>query len=131
MCSSDLCALFVGTDMGTVNSEVREMLARSTCAVLESNHDPVLLEQSDRPLSLKQRIRGRTGHLSNDDAGETAAELVKAGARQIVLGHLSKENNSPDLALKSTYDAVGRYGAEVIVSSQDRETEFSEQILKV
>lgn len=100
------CALFVGTDMGAVNSEVREMLARSTCAVLESNHDPVLLEQSDRPLSLKQRIRGRTGHLSNDDAAELLMAARPQRLKTLLLGHISEQCNSPSLARKTMSDAL-------------------------
>lgn len=104
------CSLFVGTDMGTANSGVREMLARSTCAVLESNHDPVLLEQSDRPLSLKQRIRGRTGHLSNDDAAGLLVDARPGRLRTLLLGHVSEQCNSPSLARKTMAGALAELG---------------------
>ena len=66
--------------------------------VLESNYDPDMLRAGPYPYALKQRILGRRGHLANDDAGRAAVELVRRGARQIILGHLSKENNFPALA---------------------------------
>ena len=68
---------------------------------------------------------GRHGHLSNDDAGEVAAELAKNGTRQIILGHLSKENNYPELALQCTLSALKLAGLEaggdvrVMVASRD------------
>ena len=67
----------------------------SDAVVLESNYDPDMLRAGPYPYALKQRILGRRGHLANDDAGRAAVELVRGGARQIVLGHLSKENNFP------------------------------------
>ena len=64
----------------------------------------------------------RHGHLSNDDAAEAASALVRGGARQVVLGHLSKENNFPELALRSCLSALERDGApdsDVIVARRD------------
>ena len=69
--------------------------------ILESNYDPDMLRAGSYPYELKKRILSRRGHLSNDDAGAVAVELVKNGTRQIILGHLSKENNFPELAMRS------------------------------
>ena len=73
----------------------------SDAVLLESNYDPDMLEAGRYPYELKKRIKSRHGHLSNDDAGRAAAELVRHGTTQIVLGHLSKENNFPELAMRT------------------------------
>jgi len=103
-------ALFVGTDMGVVTPEVRTMFARATCAVLEANHDPVLLEQSGRPISLKQRIAGRSGHLSNEDAAALLRDTNPPQLKTLLLGHLSRECNTPSLARKAFDDALAELG---------------------
>jgi len=99
-------SLFVGTDMGIVTANVRMAFSRATCAVLESNHDPMLLEQSSRPVSLKQRIRGRTGHLSNEDAALLVKETNPSCLKTILLGHVSSECNSPSLAKRAFVDVL-------------------------
>ena len=91
----------MATDIGCVRESWLNVAAGSDAVVLESNYDPDMLRAGPYPYALKQRILGRRGHLANDDAGRAALELVKGGARQIVLGHLSKENNFPALAEKS------------------------------
>lgn len=103
-------SLFVGTDMGVVTVNVREMFAHATCAVLEANHDPILLEQSDRPVSLKQRIRGRTGHLANEDAAALLLETNPPCLKTLLLGHISQQCNSASLARKAFSDALAELG---------------------
>lgn len=102
--------LFVATDVGYPTLNVKAAFARATCAVLESNHDAVLLRTSNRPVSLKQRIAGRSGHLSNDDAAELVTEAAAPALRQIFLAHLSCECNAPHLALESVREALARIG---------------------
>ena len=103
-------SLFVGTDMGYVTENVREMFRHATCAVLEANHDPVLLEQSDRPVSLKQRIRGRTGHLANEDAAALLLATNPPCLKRLLLGHISQQCNSVSLARKAFSDALSELG---------------------
>ncbi len=103
-------SLFVGTDMGCVSANVREMFAHATCAVLEANHDPILLEQSDRPISLKQRIRGRTGHLANEDAVELLVGTNPPCLKTLLLGHISQQCNSPSLVRRAFSDALAELG---------------------
>lgn len=91
-------ALFVGTDTGVVTWGVRDAFARCNCAILESNHDPILLETSKRPISLKQRIAGRSGHLANEDAAELFRVVNPPQLKNLMLAHLSEECNSPSLA---------------------------------
>lgn len=122
-------SLFIGTDMGVVTANVREMFARATCAILESNHDPVLLEQSDRPVSLKQRIRGRAGHLSNEDAAGLLLDTNPPHLKRLLLGHLSQQCNSLPLARKAFADALAELGREDIsldILDQDRPSDFFE-----
>ena len=106
-------ALFVGTDMGAPTFGVRDALARATCAVLESNHDPVLLQTSDRPVSLKQRIAGRCGHLSNGDAADLVREVCPQRLKTLLLAHISKQCNAPYLALETMRSAVAELGRPV------------------
>lgn len=122
-------SLFVGTDMGFVTANVRDMFARATCAILESNHDPVLLEQSDRPVSLKQRIRGRAGHLSNEDAAELLRETNPPQLKRLLLGHISQQCNSLPLARKAfsyVLADLGRNDISLDILEQDCPSELFE-----
>lgn len=122
-------SLFVGTDMGYVTTNVRDAFSRATCAVLEANHDPILLETSDRPVSLKQRIRGRTGHLANEEAAELLAETNPPCLKHLLLGHISSQCNSCSLARKAFADAIAALGRGDIcldLLEQDRPHELLE-----
>ena len=102
--------LFVGTDMGIVTVAAKEALSRATCAILETNHDPVLLQTSDRPVSLKQRIAGRCGHLSNEQAATALLEAHPAHLSTLLLAHLSQECNADYLALEAVRSALAEIG---------------------
>lgn len=91
----------VATDMGVVTSLVRERLRDCAVMVVEANHDEQMLRDADRPWSLKQRIAGRQGHLSNRQAGELVAELAGPATRVVFLSHLSADCNRPEAALKT------------------------------
>lgn len=94
-------SLFVATDFGTVTAPIRAAFAAARFAILESNHDPELLQKSDRPWITKTRIAGRSGHLTN----EAAADLLRAtnplDLKTILLAHLSEECNQPHMALEA------------------------------
>ena len=96
--------------MGVGTTLIRERLRNCDALVLEANHDERLLQNAKRPWSLKQRIAGHQGHLSNRQAGELAAELVGPATRVILLAHLSSECNRPELALQTVRDILGRAG---------------------
>ncbi len=122
-------SLFVGTDMGVVTPAAKAALARATCAVLESNHDPELLARSARPEPLKQRIRGRSGHLSNDQAADAIRELNPPNLRTLLLAHISRECNAGHLALETMERALGDLGRTDIALAaleQDVPSEFYE-----
>ena len=78
---------------------------------LEFNHDLLLLEGSGRPWSLIQRIRGRSGHLSNEQASALLARIASPRLRRLVPAHLSSECNRPDLADAAALDALRAAGA--------------------
>ena len=92
------------TDTGYVTDEAEKVLPGVDLAILEANHDVETLRSGPYPYTLKQRILGPQGHLSNEDAGAFAAQLARSGTSEIVLAHLSRENNTPAQA----YNAVER-----------------------
>lgn len=91
--------LGLATDIGHVTALVRERLRGCGALVLEFNHDEKLLEYGPYPWVLKQRIRGRLGHLSNNQASDLVKSLMHEGLRFVVMAHMSESNNSPDVAL--------------------------------
>lgn len=90
--------LAIVTDLGYVSRSVREAIEGCTAAVVEANYDLDMLRYGPYPLNLKRRIQGNYGHLDNRDAAELCACLAEKGAKQLLLAHLSKENNLPGLA---------------------------------
>jgi len=103
----------IATDTGTVTDAMITQLCGRDLVVLESNHDKGMLESGPYPYYLKRRIAGNKGHLSNMDAGEMACMLVKSGVKDLVLAHLSHENNVPVLAYQTTQAALADQGIEV------------------
>lgn len=89
----------MATDMGHVTDEVLEALTGADTVLIEANHDVDMLSYGPYPVYLKRRILSPRGHLSNDNCAKLAQYLGSHGTRQIILGHLSRENNRPDLAL--------------------------------
>lgn len=92
----------IATDIGHMDNTLISKLKDSSFILLEANYDPDILKYSRYPFPLKQRILSPIGHLSNESSGKTIAELAsKYGLKNAMLGHLSKENNFPELALKT------------------------------
>jgi len=104
--SSGARKIAVATDLGHFPKSVEYKLHDCDLVLLESNHDVQMLINGRYPQVLKQRIKSRNGHLSNDDAGDAAVKLVSAGVTSILLGHLSAENNSERLAFRTVTDAL-------------------------
>lgn len=88
----------IATDLGTITRGAVEALAYADVAVLESNHDLEMLQTGPYPYYLKQRIRGKQGHLSNHDAGKLLAHIPRQRVMEVFLAHLSQQNNRPHLA---------------------------------
>ncbi|WP_053334433.1 MBL fold metallo-hydrolase [Gemmatimonas phototrophica] len=97
-------------DAGHVPDGLSDFLDRLDLLVLESNHDSALLTNGPYPWPLKQRISGGQGHLSNAEAAHLAAACAHRGLRGVVLAHLSETNNTPDLALGASRDALRKAG---------------------
>lgn len=102
----------VCTDLGFVSSEVSRTLAGCHGVVLESNHDVNMLKTGPYPTYLKERVKGRRGHLSNDDCAALLPQLINQGTTRVILSHLSKENNIPMLARRTAIAALKEQGME-------------------
>lgn len=109
------------TDTGYVTQEAAEILPGVDLAVLECNHDVEALRSGPYPYYLKKRILGSQGHLSNEDAARFAVTLAKAGATEIVLAHLSKENNTPAMALNAVGSALSAAELSAVLSVAPRD----------
>lgn len=96
----------VATDLGHITPEILHNLEKSSFILLEANYDPNILKCSKYPYSLKQRISGPNGHLSNNSSGQIVSNLIKTGLNNVMLGHLSKENNFPELAYKTVVEEI-------------------------
>ncbi len=96
----------IATDIGHMTSDVIHTLEDSSFLLLEANYDPNILKYSKYPYPLKERIAGPNGHLANIDAGKTISYLLNSGLKQVMLGHLSKENNFPELAYKTVVEEL-------------------------
>jgi phosphoribosyl 1,2-cyclic phosphodiesterase len=112
------------TDLGFASHLVRDALGGARLLYLEANHDEDLLWKGPYPWFLKQRIRSRHGHLSNESCAELLRGLVHPGLRAVVLGHLSEINNEPRLAFGAARRALDEAGAgedlTLLVARQDR-----------
>jgi phosphoribosyl 1,2-cyclic phosphodiesterase len=89
------------TDTGCANGTITSSITDSDLLLVESNHDEDLVIIGPYPWPLKRRVLGELGHMSNEAAGCLIAEVVKKGTEIVLLGHLSKENNFPELAYKT------------------------------
>lgn len=96
--TADDKAAVIATDLGHVTPEIRENLTGADFAVLESNHDIGMLRTGPYPYTLKRRILSDCGHLSNTACAELLPELFERGTRRFMLTHLSRENNTPEIA---------------------------------
>jgi len=113
----------VATDLGVVGHPVREWMRGADCVVLEFNHDERMLVDGSYPWFLKQRIMGNEGHLSNDAAARELTRLADGPVSDLVLAHLSRENNTPQLALETATRALkcaGRTDVRIHLAEQTR-----------
>lgn len=103
----------IATDLGYFSDEVKESIKDSDVILLESNHDTEMLKFGPYPYPLKRRILSDVGHLSNDACGKAISEIVKDSHKTIILGHLSKTNNYPDLAYATVANVLSDCGFKV------------------
>jgi phosphoribosyl 1,2-cyclic phosphodiesterase len=103
----------VANDLGCVTPDVERELKDSSFIMLEANHDTEMLWVGRYPWHLKRRIAGDRGHLSNEDTGAALIRLAGGRTKAVLLGHLSKENNYPLLALETVRGILSKEGIEV------------------
>ena len=119
---SDDGSLAVLTDTGVITDEAHDLALGADTLLLEANHDVEMLTTGPYPYPLKRRILGEYGHLSNEAAAEFAVECVRAGTSDILLAHLSGENNTPQLAEYTVGRALQAGGLTVRLSAAPRDT---------
>ncbi len=99
------------TDTGYIGKGVMKIIQGSDTVVIESNHDRELLIRGSYPERLKRRIASDKGHLSNEEAALCACDLVKSGAKRVLLAHISENNNLGELAYWTTAKLLAKNGA--------------------
>ena len=118
--------LAVATDLGYSSKLMIELLKKSSSIILESNHDIKMLLEGSYPANLKQRIKSRQGHLSNEQAVDVIAKVAHQGLKSVILAHLSEENNHPKKAEQAMRNYLHSIDHELklIVASQYSSTEL-------
>lgn len=101
---SDDVSFGYATDLGFMPENIMKKIKKADMVVLEANYDEQMLKYSDYPLSIRKRIASNEGHLSNVDAGNCVVELIENGVSQIILAHLSENNNTPE----NVYNQIDR-----------------------
>lgn len=116
----------IATDLGFISDEIKYILRDSDVILLESNHDVEMLKFGPYPYDLKRRILSKIGHLSNDDCGKAILNIINNKFKKIILGHLSKINNYPELAYKTVVTTLVEAGIklniDVAISMARRDT---------
>ena len=123
----------VATDLGIFTEEIYSNIKDSDAILLECNHDISMLKYGPYPYILKRRILSEVGHLSNDDCGKALVNIAKCGeGKKILLGHLSKTNNHPDLAYQTVLSIMEENGLiqgeniEVLMASRNEPSGYVE-----
>jgi phosphoribosyl 1,2-cyclic phosphodiesterase len=109
----------IATDLGIATAMVKEHLKRCSLLIIESNHDPDMLANGPYPWPIKQRIKSRTGHLSNVDSKNLLQQLQHDKLEHVILAHLSETNNTPQKAFEEVAEALTRSKARLTVARQN------------
>jgi phosphoribosyl 1,2-cyclic phosphodiesterase len=120
--SADAVSLGHATDLGHLSRGLVQAFRGCDAVLVESNYDPAMLRDGPYPWSLKERILGPFGHLSNGDVGRLLEKGLGEACRRVVLAHLSRTNNHPELALQAAEEALeraGRRAVQVTLASPD------------
>lgn len=124
-------AVAVATDMGCYNDYIVDNLKDLDAILLEANHDVKMLQVGSYPYYLKQRILGNKGHLCNEMSGRLLDSILSDRLKKIFLGHLSKENNYPELAYESVRAEINLSDSpfraddfDIQVAKRDRVTDY-------
>lgn len=117
------------TDTGYLNIRNHKLLTNRNMYVFESNHDVEMLMNGNYPYHIKQRILGDKGHLSNKDSAYYLSKFVGNNTKCVILAHLSKDNNTKELALETLQDCLKKCNKDVekiLIAEQDKRTELIE-----
>jgi len=120
--------LAVATDLGFSTRLTIKKLKNSSTIILESNHDEKLLINGPYPWHLKQRVKGKQGHLSNEQAVGVISRVIHPGLKNLILAHLSEINNTPEIArsLMEDYLKMVNHDLNLIISNQYEPTKLVE-----
>jgi len=120
----------IATDLGIATTMVKEHLKKCSVLILEANHDPDMLANGPYPWHLKQRIKSRTGHLSNEQSKALLQEIQHYDLKHVILSHISETNNTPQKAISvvgqaitcrsARLDAAGQYEAGNLIRIPER-----------
>ncbi|MBU7007268.1 MBL fold metallo-hydrolase [Phosphitispora fastidiosa] len=100
----------ITTDTGLLTRQARKHVDGSDLLIFEANHDLDMLKSGRYPWSVKQRILSDRGHMSNIAAGHCLASLISGKTNKVILAHLSRDNNTPELAFKTVADVLQESG---------------------
>lgn len=120
----------VATDLGCYDSYITDKLEGSNVLFVEANHDIEMLKNGNYPYYLKKRILSDIGHLSNETSGKLISEVCHENLQYVILGHLSRENNHPEVAYRSVKSVLSasesKYAAEInlLVSAREEVSEL-------
>lgn len=117
------------TDTGCITEGMLNGLSGCESVIIEANHDVEMLRSGPYPYELKMRILSRSGHLSNAECASLASALVRSGTKNIMLAHLSEENNTPQAALDAVRQTVPEGEVNIFVASPCKATSFPCKIL--
>jgi len=118
--------LAVATDLGFSTRLTIKKLMNSSTIILESNHDEKMLIEGPYPWHLKQRVKGKQGHLSNEQAVGVISRIIHPGLKNLILAHLSEINNTPEIAhsLMEDYLKMVNHDLNLVVSNQYEPTKL-------
>lgn len=108
----------IATDLGIATAMVKEHLKNCSALVIEANHDPEMLANGPYPWPLKQRIKSRAGHLSNEESRSLLREIQHENLEHVILSHISETNNTPEKAMRVVGEAMTCRGARLDAAGQ-------------
>lgn len=120
--------LGISTDIGYVDNRVRELFKNVNIMIIESNYDYRMLMECNYPWELKDRVKSRNGHLSNNDAAKFVCESYNHDLKKVYLAHVSRDSNNFETVSRTIYQELGRFNINIPVeiARQDEATELYE-----
>ncbi len=114
----DKTKIGIATDLGIATSMVKKHLKNCSLLILEANHDTDMLINGPYPWELKQRIKNRTGHLSNEESKNLLKEVQHDRLKHVILAHISETNNTPEKALNAVRPALINHNSRISAATQ-------------